>query len=138
MTKISAARIDLEGGRLDDSVLKSFAETLVGGAAGTNTGSSYDIDISTGNTYHLILNASCTFTFSNPPPSGTACYITILLKQDGTGGWTAAWPFTVAWPSDTEPTVTTTADSWVLYHFLTVNGGNTWFGVAANPENPYT
>lgn len=128
----------MEGGRVDDSVLKSFAETLVGGAAGTNTTSTYTVDIETGNTYHLILNANCTFTFSNPTPTGTACYITILLKQDGTGGWSATWPATVVWPDNTAPTVTTTASSWVLYHFLTVNGGNTWFGVATNPASVYT
>ncbi len=138
MTKISSARIDLEGGRLDDSVLKSFAETLVGGAAGTNTTSTYTVDISTGNTYHLILNTNCTFTFSNATPAGTSCYITILLKQDGTGGRVATWPATVVWPSDTPPTVTTTASSWVLYQFLTVNAGKTWFGAVSNAEYPYT
>lgn len=137
MTKISSARISLEGGRLDNSVLKAFAETLVGGAAGTNTSSSYTVDISTGNTYHLILNANCAFAFSNAP-ANVSSYITILLKQDATGGRTATWPLTVVWADDTPPTITTTASSWVLYHFLTTNGGKTWFGTAANPASPYT
>ena len=122
---------------MDNSVLKSYAETLVGGSAGTNTGSAYTVDLTSGNTFHLILNANCIFTFSNPSPANTVCYITILLKQDGTGGRAATWPFTVVWPSDLLEVPATAANTWVMYHFFTINGGGAWWGAVANPGLAY-
>src|SRR3989338_6529357 len=81
--KISAERLDAQSGRVDNAVLKDYAETTVGGAGGTNSGTAYTIDLSTGNTFTVFLNANCTFTFTNPPTAGKALPFTILLKQDG-------------------------------------------------------
>ena len=129
MTKISPSRINLEQGTLARGMLKNWSETLVGGSGGTNTGSSYTIDISTGNIFHLILNsATVSFTFSNPTAAGTACYFTLLLKQDATGGRQILWPSTVAWTDDIPPTPTTTASKYDIYMFMTINGGGTWHG----------
>lgn len=121
--------MDMDGGRIDNAVLKAYGETLVGGASGTNTGSSYDIDISAGNAFFLILNASCTFTFSNPSASGTACSFTLILKQDGTGSRTATWPAAVRWSDATAPTLGPEAYKVNTLSFLTVDGGTNWFGV---------
>jgi len=128
MTKISSARFDLEGGRLDNAVLKRYGETLVGGASGTNTGSAYTVNVANGNAFFLILNADCTFTFSNPSASGTACYFTLILKQDSTGGRLAYWPGTVAWSGDVLPILSTGASTYDVFAFLTTNGGSTWWG----------
>jgi hypothetical protein len=128
MVKISAARIDLEGGRIDNAMLKYYAETLVGGASGTNTGSAYTIDLSTGSAFYLILNANCTFNFSNPSASGTASGFTLILKQDGTGGRGVTWPYTVAWERDSIPVPSTAANTWYVLYFFTVDGGATWYG----------
>ncbi len=73
MVRISSARIDLEQARVDNAVIKDYAETMVGGAAGASSGTSYAVDISQGNVFHLILNANCAITFTNPTASGTAC-----------------------------------------------------------------
>ena len=71
MVKLSAARMDMQGGRVDASTFKQYGETLVGGSAGTNTTATYTVDLSLGNVFNLILNANCAFTFANPKPTWT-------------------------------------------------------------------
>ena|SRR3984885_16332959 len=130
MVKISAARLDLQSGRVDNAILKDYAETLVGGFSGTNSGGTYTVSLASGNVFYLILNSNCTFVF-NPPTtysSGSANYFTLLLQQDGTGNRLAAWPLTVAWPGDIPPILSTVANHWDLLFFFTVNGGGTWYG----------
>lgn len=128
MVKISRSRIDLELARIDQGVLKDWRETVVGGAAGSNTGSSYAINLTNGNVFHLILNANCTFTFTNPHASGTAHTFTLYLKQDGTGSRTVTWPGSVTWVGGSAPTLTTTINRTDLLTFTTVNGGTNWYG----------
>ncbi len=130
MTKISATRIDLEGGRVDRAMLKAYGETLVGTQAGVNTSSAYTIDLSGGNIFNLILSANCTFTFSNPLTTGTACSFTLILKQDATGARTATWPSTVVWAGGTTPALTATPAHFDVISFLTINGGSSYFGTA--------
>ena len=129
MVRISRNRMNLEDGRIDRGVFKKWGETLVGGASGTNAGSTYTVDIENGNVINLILNsADCAFTFSNPTGSGAACSFTLILAQDATGSRTATWPTAVKWPGGTEPTLTTTASRTDILSFLTTDGGTTWFG----------
>src|SRR3990167_4441686 len=141
--KISAARLDAQSGRVDNAVLKDYAETTTGGAGGANSGTAYTIDLSTGNTFTVFLNANCTFTFTNPPTAGKALPFTIILKQDG-GSRTATWPSTVIWQSGTAPTLTTTAGAVDILTFMTLDAGTSYFGfagaattVAAPPTTPY-
>src|SRR3989344_5453095 len=129
--KISAARLDAQSGRVDNAVLKDYAETTVGGAGGTNSGTAYTIDLSTGNTFTVFLNANCTFTFTNPPTAGKALPFTIILKQDG-GSRTATWPSTVIWQSGTAPTLTTTAGAVDILTFMTLDAGTSYFGFGAS------
>src|SRR3990167_335955 len=127
--KISSARLDAQSGRVDNAVLKDYAETTTGGAGGANSGTAYTIDLSTGNTFTVFLNANCTFTFTNPPTAGKALPFTILLKQDG-GSRTATWPSTVIWQSGTAPTLTTTAGAYDILTFMTLDAGTSYFGFA--------
>lgn len=136
--RISKNRIDMDDKILRKAVLEDYGETIVGGSTGTNTGSSYTLDLTNGNIFNLILTANCTFTFSNPPASGTHGQLTIFLQQDGTGSRTVTWPSAVIWPGGTAPTLTTTALQSDLFHFSTYDGGVTWFGntSALNLVNP--
>jgi hypothetical protein len=59
---------------------------------------------------------NATFTFSNPPPTGTQ--IALIIIQDGTGSRTATWPGSVKWVGGTAPTLTTTASAKDLFHFI--------------------
>src|SRR3989338_676849 len=129
MTKISAARIDMQDGRIDNATLKTYGETLVGGAAGANSGTAYTVNIANGNVFHIFLNANCTFTFSNPAASGTTTYFTLLLKQDG-GSRTATWPSTVLWAGGSAPTPSTAAGAYDPVSFMTTDGGTSSLGFA--------
>lgn len=126
--RMSKNRIDMDDKILRKPVLQDYGETVVGGVDGTNTGSSYTIDLTEGNVFHLVLTANCTFTFSNPAASGTATTFTLYLRQDGVGSRTATWPSAVVWPGDTAPTLTTTATRTDVFTFTTTDAGTTWFG----------
>lgn len=129
--RVSKDRIDMDDNVLKKAVLQDYGETIVGGATGANTGSSYTIDLTQGNAFHLVLTANCTFTFSSPAASGTATSFVLYLQQDSNGSRTATWPSAVEWPADTAPTLTTTANHLDIFTFITIDGGTTWFGATS-------
>lgn len=126
--RISQNRIDLDDKILRKPVLEDYGETIVGGASGISTGSSYTVDCTSGNVFNLTLTANCTFTFSNAPASGTMGHMTLILRQDATGSRTVTWPAGVVWPAATAPTLTTTPGNMDVLQFSTYDGGVTWFG----------
>ncbi|NQW08364.1 MAG: hypothetical protein HQ481_00585 [Alphaproteobacteria bacterium] len=77
------------------------------------------------------MTGNCTFTFSNPPASGTAGSLTMVLRQDATGSRTTTWPASVKWAGGSAPTLTTTASAIDILTFMTVDGGIIWYGVTA-------
>jgi hypothetical protein len=88
-----------------------------------------DIDCSTGNFFTRTVAGSITFTFSNPPSSGTAYAFTFeIILTSGT----ITWPTTVRWPGNTAPTLTTGRTQ--LITFVTDNGGTIWYGA---PQTNY-
>lgn len=84
-----------------------------------------DIDLSTGNYFTKTINANSTFTFSNPPASGTVGSFTLELTH--TSG-TVTWPASVKFPADTAPTLT--AGKTHLFIFVTDDGGTRYRGAA--------
>ena len=88
-----------------------------------NTSSAYTIDLTNGTVQNLTLTASCTFTF---PTATAGKSFLLILKQNGTGGWSATWPASVKWPSSLAPTITTVASKADLFAF-TADGSN-WLG----------
>jgi len=103
--------INLTGGRYTNKV------TAVGALA---------IDMSQGNYFtKTITSGTNTFTFTNPPASGTVGSFTLELTH--TGG-TAAWPSEVKWPEDTAPTLSTGKTH--LFMFVTDDGGTRYRGAA--------
>ena len=84
-----------------------------------------DIDLSTGNYFTKTINANSTFTFSNPPASGTVGSFTLELTH--TSG-TVTWPTSVKFPADTAPTLTTGKTH--LFVFVTDDGGTRYRGAA--------
>ena len=87
--------------------------------------SALDIDLSTGNYFTKTINANSTFTFSNPPSSGTVGSFTLELTH--TSG-TVTWPASVKFPADTAPTLTTGKTH--LFVFVTDDGGTRYRGAA--------
>jgi len=87
--------------------------------------SALDIDLSTGNYFTKTINGNSTFTFSNPPASGTVGSFTLELTH--TSG-TVTWPSSVKFNSDTAPILTTGKTH--LFYFTTDNNGTRYRGAA--------
>ena len=105
----------LNAGLAVDGPYKQVAEAV----------SALDIDLSTGNYFTKTINADSTFTFSNPPSSGTVGSFTLELTH--TSG-TVSWPNEVKFPADTAPTLTTGKTH--LFVFITDDGGARYRGAA--------
>src|SRR3989344_7900779 len=104
MTRISAARISMEDGRVDRAFLKDYGELAVGGSASVNAGSLYTVGLESGNYFNLTLNsATCSLVFLNPFSSGTATTFSLVLNQDSTGGTTGTFA-NAAFPAGGCPT----------------------------------
>jgi len=101
-------------------------QTFTGGInVSAETVAALDIDLSTGNYFTKTINANSTFTFSNPPASGTVGSFTLELTH--TSG-TVTWPASVKWPADTAPTLT--AGKTHLFIFVTDDNGYCYRGAA--------
>lgn len=98
----------------------------------TNTGT-VDIDCAAAGVQERTLTGNVTFTFSGTV-SGDACTITLILKQDATGGRTVTWPASVDWPGGTAPTVSSAANAVDIYTFITTDNGTTWYGMASGQD----
>jgi hypothetical protein len=89
---------------------------------------SSDLDLSTGNVFSDAPGANVTYTFSNPPASGTAFGFTLKVTPSATITWT--WPASVSWPAGTTPNVPASGQTDVLV-FYTQDGGTTYYGFLA-------
>tara|TARA_R110001592_G_scaffold261190_2_gene525995 strand:- start:91 stop:537 length:447 start_codon:yes stop_codon:yes gene_type:complete len=83
------------------------------------------IDLSTGNYFTKTISGNSTFTFTNPPASGTVGSFTLELTH---GSGTVTWPSSVKFPLDTAPTLT--AGKTHLFIFVTDDGGTRYRGAA--------
>lgn len=107
----------------------SYNETY---AAVTSTTNATTINCEAGNSFSHTLTENTTFTFSNPPASGTAYSMSIEIIQDAlASGFTVTWPTSVDWPAATAPTLTATASAVDVFVFYTRDGGTTWQGFIA-------
>lgn len=87
--------------------------------------SALDIDLSTGNYFTKTISGNSTFTFSNPPASGTVGSFTLELTHSS---GTVTWPSSVKFNADTAPTLTTGKTH--LFYFVTDDGGTRYRGAA--------
>ena len=110
-------------------IVDSYNETY---AAVTSTSNATTVNCEAGNAFSHTLTENTTFTFSNPPASGTACSFSLELIQDASAsGFTVTWPAAVDWPAATAPTLTATASAKDIFVFYTRDGGTTWYGFTA-------
>lgn len=98
-TNVNASTVTILG----DANATTFTETF--STFNATSGSSYNVNWSSGGIHHIVLTANCTFTFSNLRKAQT---ITLWLRQDATGSRTVTWPSNIDW-SGSAPTLTTTA-----------------------------
>ena len=123
--------VDIDG----ELVVTSYNETF---AAVTSSSNATTIDCEAGNVFSHTLSENTTFTFSNPPASGTAYGFSLKIVQDASAsGYTVTWPSSVDWPSADQyaasgaPRLTSTASAVDQFVFYTHDGGTTWYGFTA-------
>ena len=92
------------------------------------SGTSPTVNCETGNVFSLSTTGNTTFTFSNPPASGTA--YGFMLKLTAGGTHTITYPSSVDWAGATAPDAPASGETDVLV-FTTVDGGTTWYGALA-------
>lgn len=92
------------------------------------SGTTPTVNCEAGNNFALSTTGNTTFTFSNPPASGTAYGFTLKVTAGGTH--TLTWPASVDWPGGTAPDAPASGETDV-YVFYTVDGGTTWYGFQA-------
>jgi len=105
----------------------SYNDTYV---APTSSSNATTINCETGNYFKHTLTENTTFTFSNPPASGTGFSFILHLIQDSTAR-TVTWPNSVDWADATAPTITTTNGGDDFFVFATSDGGTIWYGFTA-------
>lgn len=122
-----ADNVGITGGTIATTRLQSYSETVTTTAVSTGT---HDLNLTVSNIFDITLNASCAFTFTNPPSAGISQSATIIVRQDAVGNRTAT--FTNAKFSDgLAPTLSTGANEIDVLTFFTINGGSFWFGTFA-------
>jgi len=105
--------------------LKDYAETS--SAEGSVTGT-VNIDMTYGNVVTAtIITGTTTLNFINPPVSGTAGTITLLLTNGGSQ--TITWDPQIDWAGGTAPTLTAAGID--ILTFITQDAGTIWYGFAA-------
>ena len=105
----------------------SYNETYV---APTSSSNATTIACESGNYFKHTLTENTTFTFSNPPASGTGFSFILHLIQDSSAR-TVTWPGAVDWAGGTAPTISTGNGDDDFFVFATSDGGTIWYGFTA-------
>jgi hypothetical protein len=128
----TAARTTLGLGTGATATIANYLPLLAGGAAVENigsiesnvntvaaTGSTETLDLAVYGVHDCTMDQNCTFTFSNPAPSGKNTTFVLVLR----GAFVATLPSSVKWSTGTVPTYTTPS----FYLFSTIDGGTNYF-----------
>jgi hypothetical protein len=124
---ITASGLSMGGGTVSSPKFQAYNEAVnvVGNVSG-----SVSVDLSVANIFSYTLTGNTTFSFTNPPASGTSKPFTLIIRQDSTGSRSAS--FTGAkWTDGTAPTLTTTPSRYDVFTFFTIDGGVSYFATYA-------
>lgn len=110
-----------------------YCETNIGytndniSSSATNT-----LQLNAHTVFTVLLDSNVTFSFSTGGTSFSSDFAyqwTVYIKQPDSGSThTVTWPFTVAWPGGTAPTITPTNGAVDIITLMTFDGGTTFFG----------
>lgn len=101
-----------------NTTVTNYTESVV--AIG-NSSTAQTLSLTSGTVQTCTLTGNCTFTM----PTAVAGKSFILILSTGAGSFTATFT-SVKWPSNTAPTITTTASRWDILTF--VSDGTNWYG----------
>jgi hypothetical protein len=96
--------------------------------AASSTAQTLTVPTTGDSAYDITLTANCTFTWTGTGATGKLQTVSLLLRQDGTGGRSATWP-TTTWIGGIAPTLPSGASQVALVDLYTVDGGTTFIGV---------
>lgn len=130
VTTIADGDVDADNNTMSQlNLIDSSEEVNIIGSIG---GGTQDFDVELGNVVTATVDTSTTtFTFSNPSPTGKACYLIVTLTNGGSQ--VVNWPASVRWPSGTEPILTSSGIDILV--FLTVDSGTIWHGVLSSQDS---
>jgi hypothetical protein len=106
---------------LTNPTVTNYVESVV--AIG-NSGTAQTLALTNGTVQTVTMTGNCTFTM----PTATAGKSFVLIVSTGAGGFTGTFT-SVKWPSNTAPTLTTTATRWDILTFFA--DGTNWYGTFA-------
>jgi hypothetical protein len=113
----------VNAGTVDSAV---FIEKVTTPSSSSNV---LTLDLANSNVFEVTLTENVTtLNLNNAPASGKTGNITLILKQDGVGSHTFAWPASVKWASGLVPSLTTTASAVDILTLTTSDNGTTWYG----------
>ncbi len=92
------------------------------------SGTTPTVDCEAGNFFSLSTTGNTTFTFSNPPASGTGFGFSLKVTAGGTH--TLTWPSSVDWAGGSAPDAPASGET-DMFTFVTHDGGTTWYGFLA-------
>jgi hypothetical protein len=104
-------------------IASSYNETYV-----ALSGTTPAVNCEAGNVFSLTTSGATTFTFTNPPASGTAFGFMLRLTAGGTH--TITYPSGVDWAGATAPDAPASGETDLLV-FTTTDGGTIWYGALA-------
>ena len=104
-----------------NTTVTNYTESVV--AIG-NSSTAQTLSLTNGTVQTVTMTGNCTFTM----PTATAGKSFILIVNTGAGSFTGTFT-SVKWPSNTAPTLTTTASRWDIFTF--VSDGTNWYGNSA-------
>src|SRR5690606_31971160 len=116
--------LDFAGYKAKRVQIEDYRETVKVISA---SGSAVTINVAEASVHDIRLTANCSFNFTGASV-GVACSFTLILRQDATGNRNCTWPAEVKWPDGAPPEVSLAPNSISILAFLTVDGGQTWFG----------
>lgn len=124
----AASTINAQDNVLEGAQFRDYSESVV---TIPSSGASQALDFSEANVFDLTLTENCTLSIANAPLSGKSGSITLILRQDGSGNRTVAWPVDTLWSGGAAPTLSAAASAIDVVTMFTVDGGGVWFGFAA-------
>jgi hypothetical protein len=103
---------------INNPTVTNYVESVV--AIG-NSSTTQTLSLTSGTVQTVTMTGNCTFTM----PTATAGKSFILIISTGSGSFTGTFT-SVKFPSNTAPTITTTASRWDILTF--VSDGTNWYG----------
>jgi hypothetical protein len=115
------------------NLFSNYAQGYNGGSSffvESNVSSTYEVNPFDGNGFVLTMtaNTELSFTAAWDPDSGLGtrfAELTLVVKQDGTGGWSLTWDANVKVPTGT--TYTTAANGVDMFKAVSWDNGTTWY-----------